>query len=437
MSEIMTYDQAVNYLDGLMKFGIKFGLDRIKALSEALGSPHKHLRVIHVGGTNGKGSTSTFIQNILSEAGYRTALYVSPYVHDLRERIQIDGRVIGREEFAELISDIKPVVDKISQTELGPVTEFEVKTMAAYLYFARRMVDFAVMEVGMGGRFDATNIVEPLVAVITNVSLDHTERLGHTVEKIAFEKAGIIKTGTVVVTAAEDEDAWRVILRRAREEGAEVWRVMRSQARKQGSPSADVQFRYISKDGNFSFNGPEVHMLNLRPGLLGQFQHTNAATAVAAVLALARYEVRVPEPAVQAGIANAYIPGRLEVLQDKPTVVIDGAHNTDAAHNLAKAIHDKFTYEKLILVIGMLSTHSAEGVLSNLAPLASHIIATQSQWSKALPAQELAESARTFLDDVEVVERVPNAVRRALEIAGEKDLILVTGSFYTIGEVSL
>ncbi len=254
-------------------------------------------------------------------------------------------------------------------------------------------------------------------------------------EKIAFEKAGIIKTGSILVTAVDDEKAWQVILNRCREEGAEVWRVMKSQTRRPDSPSADVQLRYTSKGDHFSLRRGESVMIGLRPSLIGHFQHTNAATAAAAILALERYEVRVPEQAISAGIANAYIPGRLEVLRDRPALVIDGAHNPDAARQLAAAIKDSFTYKKLVLVIGMLNTHSSDGVISELAPMASAIIATQSQWHLAAPAQGIAEQARQFCENVEIVDRVPEAVKRALEIAEEEDLVLVTGSFYTIGEV--
>ena len=431
----LTYESAVEYLDGLIKFGIKFGLERITALAHAFGNPHRNLRVIHVGGTNGKGSTAAFIASILHEAGYRTGLYLSPYVHDLRERIQINGAMISKDDFAGLVSEIQPIADDLAETDLGPVTEFEVKTMAAYLHFARQMVDFAVLEVGMGGRFDATNIVDPMVAVVTNVGLDHMERLGDTTEKIAFEKAGIIKMGTRVVTAVDDEPAWRVVLARCREQGAEAWRVLKSRSGKPGSPSADVQLRYVTKGDRFSLHGADHHILGLRPGLAGAFQRVNAATAVAAILALERYEVRVPEAAISAGVANAYLPGRLEVIRDRPTVVLDGAHNPDAARALAASIKELFTYRRLILVVGMLSTHPADGFLSQIAPMASKIIATQSQWHLALPADALAAEARRFCKDVEAIDRVPAALARALELASEEDLVLVTGSFYTIGEV--
>lgn len=431
----MTYAESLDYLNSLLKFGIKFGLDRITALADAFGNPHRQLRVIHVAGTNGKGSTCAFVDSILREAGYRTGLYLSPYVFDVRERIQIDGNNISEDEFAALATEIRPVAEQIGKTDLGEVTEFEVKTMMAYLHFARRQVDFAVLEVGMGGRFDATNIVQPLVAVITSISLDHTERLGNTVEEIAFEKAGIIKTGTVLVTAVDDEAAWRVILSRCHDEGAEVWRVMSSHARHPESPSADVQLRCISKGGSFSVKGGEVEIMGLTPALRGKFQHTNAATAVAAVKALARYEVRITPQAIIAGISNATIPGRLQVLRERPTLVIDGAHNPDAADKLARAVTESFTYNRLILVIGMIDTHPPEGVLRQLVPMACKVIATQSQWFKASPAQKIAEAALALGADVEVVDRVPEAVNRALEIADPDDLILVTGSFYTIGEV--
>lgn len=430
----MTYEEALEYLNSLLKFGIKPGLERITALARAFRNPQRQLRVIHVGGTNGKGSTATFIASILQEAGYRTGIYLSPYVHDVRERIQINGRMIPKEDFADIISEIKPIADDIAESELGPVTEFEVKTLVAYIYLARQGVDFAVLEVGMGGRLDCTNIVEPWVAVITNVSLDHMERLGDTVEKIASEKAGIIKTGSVVITAAEDEKAWKVILNKCREQGTDVWRVLKADDKRR-SPSADVLIRYTTEGDELSLSGNEVDVRGLRPGLAGPFQRTNAATAVAAILALQRYEVRIPTRAIHAGISNAYIPGRLEILRDRPTVVIDGAHNPDAARLLVEAVKTIFNYEKLVLVIGMLNTHPSRGVIEKLAPQASVVIATQSQWEKAAPAEDIASEARDFCDNVEVVSNVPDAIRRALEIASENDLVLVTGSFYTIGEV--
>ena len=305
-----------------------------------------------------------FISSILRKAGYKTGLYLSPYVYDMRERIQIDGQMISEEDFADIITRLQPVIDEISASDLGEVTEFEVKTMAAFMYMEMQKVDFAVLEVGMGGRFDATNIAEPLVSVITNISLDHTERLGNTIKKIAFEKSGIIKTGGLLVTAVQDQQAWLVILDRCRHMGSEVWRVISSEHVKTAVPSADMHLRYTSKGDHFSFRQAESVMINIKPGLMGEFQQVNASTAIAAVLALKKYEIRIPEKTIIEGISSAYLPGRLETLRYNPRLVIDGAHNPDAARNLAVAIHDNFRYDNLILVIGMLENHSARGVLS-------------------------------------------------------------------------
>jgi len=434
---VLTYAETIAYLDGLLKFGIKFGLDRVRALCEAFDNPHERLRVLHIGGTNGKGSTATFVSSILRQAGYRTGLYLSPYVRDLRERIQIDGRMISQRDFAAIVSEIRPIAEQIGTSDLGPVTEFEVKTVAAYVYFARREVDFAVLEVGMGGRFDATNLVTPLVSVITNVSLDHTDRLGNTVEQIAFEKAGIVKTGGVLVTAVDDEKAWKVLSDRCREQGAEIWLVTNGADRPLSRPSPDVQVKYSVEDGYLSVRSADFCLKKVRPGLRGEFQFVNAATAVAAILAMRKYEVTLPARAFERGIARAHIPGRLEVLRSRPTVVIDAAHNPAAARCLARSIRESFVFDRLILVLGMTAGHSCEGVVRELVPAASAVIATQPTWFKAADAKEIAREAIKLNPNVEVIERVPEAVRCALAQARDSDLVLVTGSFYTIGEVNL
>lgn len=433
----MKYSEALQYMDGLLKFGIKFGLDRIRQLADYFGNPHLRLKVIHVGGTNGKGSTATFIASILTQAGYRVGLYVSPYVYDVRERIQINGKMISENDFAEIISEIKPFADRFEETDLGSITEFEVKTMAAYLYFARQHVDFAVMEVGMGGRFDATNICKPLVSVITNVSLDHTQRLGNTVEQIAFEKSGIIKTGSILVTAAENQKVWEVILDRSRQEGVEVWRVLDKESHKLASPSADVQVRYSKHPKGFSVRGQEFNLIGLSPSLAGEFQHINASTAISAIYALKKYEVHIPEERIRDGISKAYLPGRLEQISAMPWIIIDAAHNPAAAHQLTLAISDNYRYNDLILVIGMTEGHSIRGFLAEIAPLANTIICTKSKWYKSVSAHEIAKIAHRFGKEVLVTETVAEAVSLACQIQEPGDLILVTGSFYTIGEVRI
>jgi len=491
------YDQALGYLSGLLKFGIKFGLDRFAELCRRMGNPQDSLRAIHVGGTNGKGSTCAFIASILQAAGYTVGTYLSPYVYDVRERIQINGEPISKDDFALLMTEIAPHLEAVAQTDLGQGTEFEAKTLMAFLYFLRRNVDYAVIEVGMGGRYDCTNVIHPLVSVITNVSLDHTERLGETIEEIAWDKAGIAKPGVPLVTAANaecrmrnaeregaapakpeecsgralsrpsapqapEDDAWRTIYSTAREQGVEeIWRVIRAGCElAPDSPKPDVTVRYDGEGGEVVIDlseAPLFHIPNsafrVPLGLAGDFQHVNAATAAAAVAALRcagdsgprtmghlgprapDSAFRIPHSAFEEGLASAYLPGRLEVLRQGPTVVIDAAHNPDAADKLRESLPRLFRYQRLILVIGMLSTHSAEGVVGKLAPLADEIIATAPQWAKARPASEIAEAARLVHPNVRIVEPVTAAVRAALDSASEDDLILVTGSFYTIGEV--
>ncbi len=430
------YDAALEYLSGLLRFGIKFGLDRFTELCRRLGDPQSELRVIHVGGTNGKGSTCTFITSILRERGFRVGTYLSPYVYDVRERIQINGEMIPPEDFADLMSEIAPVMESIAETELGQGTEFEAKTAMAFLYFARQKVDFAVIEVGMGGRYDCTNLVNPIVTAITNVSLDHTERLGDTVSQIAWDKAGIAKPGATLVTAATDE-AWGVIFRTAAEQSVEdMWRVVPpNHVPGPDSPVPNATVIYQGDDGEVTIELPDgiIGPVNLR--LAGDFQLANAALAAAAVEAIPKTLTHVPHSAMERGLSKAYLPGRMEVLRRRPTVVIDAAHNPDGARNLADSIRRHFDYQRLILVVGMLSTHSADEVLETLAPMADEVIATRSRWEKARPAGEIAEAALHFTANVRVIEPVASAVREALDIAGEKDLVLVTGSFYTIGEV--
>lgn len=434
----MKYWQALRYLESLQRFGIKLELDRFRELCRRLGNPQDGLRVIHVGGTNGKGSTTTFIATILWAAGYKVGAYFSPYVFDVRERIQVNGRMIPKRYFARLMAEIAPHLEAVAETDLGQATEFEAKTLMAFLHFVRESVDFAVVEVGMGGRFDATNVVNPLVSVITNISLDHTDRLGKTVAEIAFEKAGIIKNGRPLVTAVDDEEAWQVISRVAAERTAPVYRVCARDAAGETQENCAASYAAVSlPDG-----GKRLHVRSLqgvgrdlRLGLRGRFQHANAATAVLAADVLREQGIAISETAIRRGLRRAYLPGRLEVLRENPTVVIDGAHNPAGAAQLAGALADEFNYQKLILVIGMLSTHPAEGVVGRLAPLASLVIATAPKWPLAESSERIAAAASSHGVGATIVEPVAEAVKAALSAAGADDLICITGSFYTIGEV--
>jgi dihydrofolate synthase/folylpolyglutamate synthase len=431
----MEYDDAVSYMSDLASaLGCRPGLARFTELCARLGNPHEKLRCVHVGGTNGKGSTTAMIANILKSAGYRVGGYYSPFVYDLRERVQLDGGMITKASFARLMNAIRPVADEMGRTPFGHPTEFEVKTALAFLYFVEQNVDFAVLEVGLGGRLDTTNIVIPLVSVITNVTLDHMDRLGDTIGEIAGEKAGIVKSGVPLVTAAREPDATDVFRRTCEERGSELIRV---------SPGSDD--RVYSVDDAPTEIAPECDGLTLvgrrsvHPGLKirmsGKFQFANAATAVAAIEVLQDKGIEVPESAIREGIETAYMPGRLEVLQEKPMLVIDAAHNLDGARQLAHAMETSFSYDRLIVVMGMVKGHSPENAVGTLAPLADEFIATTPNSPRRRPASEIAEVASKYCENVREIEPVTEAVNRALESAGENDLVLVTGSFYTIGEV--
>jgi len=432
------FDEAVEYIHSLSALGWKPGLERFSALCERLGSPQKKLRAILIGGTNGKGSTTAMVSSILKSAGCRVGTYYSPYVYNIRERVQFDGCMIGESAFARLINIIRPHAAALAETELEHPTEFEVKTALALLYLVEQKADLAVLEVGLGGRLDATNVVTPLASVITNVSMDHMDRLGNTIAEIATEKAGIIKQNGHLITAADDPDALSVIRRTCEERNSLLWHVHPVDESNgcfaigpipSSLTPAPRGFRALTVLGmNSTYSG-------LKLGMRGEFQLANAATAIGAVEALQSKGIDVPASAIRSGLESAYLPGRLEVLRTAPTMLIDGAHNLDGARNLARALRSSFAYDKLILVMGMVAGHSVADAVGTLAPLADRFYATAPDNSRAAPATSVAEVARAYCPEVTQVEPVPEAVRQALQVAGENDLVCVTGSFYTIGEV--
>lgn len=440
----MKYEEAVAYMDRLTLLGWQPGLERFAEFCRRLGDPQDRFKSVHVAGTNGKGSTTAMIASILQAAGYRTGMYISPYVYDMRERVQVDGRMIPKEDFARLVESIIPCADELADTDLGHPTEFEVKTAVAFLYFAEREVDFAVLEVGLGGRLDATNIVTPMVGVITSIGLDHTDRLGTTIPEIAFEKAGIVKSDGQLVTAVTDPEAFDVIRRVCEDRNSALWQVAptddtgaRFAVRSIGAGDTPFESRPLPprRRPTLTVDGLSSAYSGLVVGMQGEFQYVNAATAVGAVDALIARGTEVPEEAVRAGLRDACMPGRLEVIRRNPTIVLDGAHNPSAATALLSAVRAQFEYDRLILVMGMVKGHAVEDVVAVLAPVADILIATASSSSRAVPAESVAEAALPHASNVEVVETVPAAVHRALELAGHRDLVLVTGSFYVVGEV--
>jgi len=423
------YDEALDFLYGLTKFGFNFGLGRINYLMGLLGNPHRHLRVIHIGGTNGKGSTAVMVARVLEAAGYRAGLFSSPHIHSYTERYLINGSPISEERFAALLTRLKPLLEQMVRDGHEHPTEFEVCTALGFLYFFEEKVDFLVLEVGLGGAIDSTNIVEnPLVSVITNVTFDHMDYLGRTIREIATIKAGIIKPGGHVVTAAADPDALEVIVAKCRENGASLLRV-----------GQDITWQLkeaVPAGTSFDLHSPWGSYTDLRIPLAGQYQVLNAATALGALETLRHvHGVKLDFPEdLRRGFARSHWPARLELLSKSPGVLVDVSHNYDGARTLKAALEGIYHYRRLILVMGMLGDKERERVVGELAPLADTVIITRPLSPRAGDWQQLAVEARRYVDRVHLIEEITGAVDAALKDAGPEDLVCITGSFYMVSD---
>ncbi len=421
----MDYLEAVEYIQNLTKFGYNFGLGRITELLKRFDNPHLKLKVIHVGGTNGKGSTGAMISSILKETGYKVGLFTSPHLHSYTERFLINGQKIAEEDVARIITLMKPQLDDMVSKGFEHPTEFEVGTALAFLYFYQQEVDFLVMEVGLGGAIDSTNVVDPEVSIITNVSMDHMNYLGNTIREIASVKAGIIKQGKPLVTAAKGE-ALEVILERCRELNAPAVVV-----------GKDVRWeqRSISHRGQYlDIYGLHKNYENLFIPLIGRHQQINAATAVAAIEVLIGRRVLPAQCAVEKGLAKTLWPARLEIVKNNPCVVIDAAHNYDGAVSLRQALDEYFPGKRRILVLGMLGDKERSKVVSELAPGSEKVIITKPNSPRAGDSEMLAGEARRYTGSVCIIENITNAVEAGINAAGPDDLVIVTGSFYMVAE---
>ncbi|MCL6448022.1 MAG: bifunctional folylpolyglutamate synthase/dihydrofolate synthase [Armatimonadetes bacterium] len=434
----MEYEEAMEYLQNLTKFGFNFGLGRIRELLRRLGNPHLSLRVIHIGGTNGKGSTLAMVASILRAAGYKTGTFTSPHLHSYTERYIINGRPISRRRVAQLITGLRPHLDGMVAEGFEHPTEFEVGTALAFQYFFEEQVDFLVLEVGLGGAIDSTNVVErPLVSVITNVAMDHMDYLGRTVREIAAVKAGIIKGGVPVITAADDPEALAVIGEVAREKQAPFIGVLDA-GQKTVFPF-DRQVRYQLND--FSLAGQHLTVRsrqgsyeNLFLPLPGRHQLANAATAVAVTEVLIEKGYGISREAVYRGMANTFWPARLEIFPGEPLVVIDGAHNYAGAKSLRRAWDDYFPGRGIILVLGMLGDKERARVVQELAPRARAVVVTKPASPRAQDWQSMAAEARRHVREVYAIEAIREAVVKALRIARREEVVCITGSLYMVAE---
>lgn len=441
----MSYNDTIHYLYSLQKYGIKFGLDNISRLLSAIDNPHESFASIHVAGTNGKGSTSAIISSVLQTAGYRVGLFTSPHLVSFTERIRINGREITEHEVIDLAEEIKGVVSHLE--DFSP-TFFEVVTAMAFLYFKRQGIDIGVIEVGMGGRLDATNIIKPEVSIITNISYDHKEFLGNTLGEIALEKAGIIKSGLPVIVSYQEPEVIELIKKKSHEKNAALYiygKDFSSSLKKEDTIGISFDYR----------SGSSLIINDLFLPLAGKHQMQNASVAIKAVELIkengylsksdfARHKLLITHHIIRKGLKNVRWPGRLEFANENPPVLIDGAHNPSAASALSEALKKSFLkkYKKIILVLGIMGDKDIKGVMEPLLPLASEIILTSPSYSRAAPPEKLADIAASLgFSDALTCPNVKDAIEMAIKDSSNSELgthhpalIVITGSFYTTGE---
>jgi len=422
----LNYDEAIKWLFSIRRLGAERTLEPVHGLLKPLGDPYKSFKSIHVTGTNGKGSTSAMIASILRAAGYKVGLFTSPHLIEFTERIVVDGEQIPRADVVRLIDLLKPIVEELNAgpSPVHPLF-FDIVTAMAFKYFEEVGVDFAVLEVGMGGRLDATNVIQPLVSVITNVSLEHTEVLGNTILEIAREKGGIIKPGGVLVTAIQDDEVYTLFKEICGKLGSRIFRV-----------GNDITFR----KGRSGIEGQSLRIKGLRESydlftpLLGGHQLLNASAAVGAVEALSFSGVDVPAKAIALGLREVRWPGRLEVMQRKPLVVLDSAKDAEAMRALKEAVKG-FSHRGLIAVVSISSDKNIPLMIGYLAEVADRfIVTTHSVMGRAARPSVIVDEVAGHGKPYEVVAGVDEAVDRALSLAGEDDMVLVTGSVFLVGE---
>jgi len=409
----------------------KFGLENIRILSADLGNLHLAVPCAHVAGTNGKGSTAAMLESILRSAGLRTGLYTSPHLERINERIRINGAEISDDEFASAWTRVHGAIESLmaSGKLVSHPTFFECVTAMAFLAFADQKIDFAVYEVGLGGRLDSTNIVQPEVAVITPIDFDHENFLGHSIEEIAGEKAGIIKPNSRVVSAPQRPEAIAVIRRSAKKAGARLVEVEEAWQVEETAPPSEGRYCATATS---SVLGTE---LEIAPQLPGRFQIQNAVTAATAARLLVGRGFQIANCAIEQGIANARWPGRLERISDRPAIYLDGAHNPGAARELRKFWDENFKSRRLFLIYGAMRDKAVDEIAGLLFPMAVCVILTQPQQSRAISASLLAEMTSTLAQNSVVIPEPADALKRALSFASPDDVIFVTGSLFLVGDL--
>ncbi len=413
---IPSIDDHLSALYRLRRFGIKLGLATISRLMRGLGNPQDRFSTIHIAGTNGKGSIAAFLSSVLAHGGYKVGLYTSPHLVRFNERIQINGCPISDKDVARVAEAVQRVY-----TQGEPPTFFECATAMALYHFASERVDWAILETGMGGRYDATNVVHPEVSIISNISMEHQEYLGNTLAKIAHEKAGIIKSNAGIVTGTRQKSALRVIEQVATEKEVPLYRLGK-------------EIRIRKDRGALTYLGISRCWPRVKIGLIGDHQVTNAALALGALELLLEKGFYLTDEAIYAGLAATRWPGRLEVFSREPFILLDGAHNPSAVKTLKKFLENSFPFRRLTMVVGILEDKAWKPMLRDLVAVADRMILTRPRYERAADPHELASFVRPLKQDLVVIPKLPDAISLALEETNTADAVCITGSLYTVGE---
>ena len=440
----MNYDEAITYIKNTAKFGSKLGLERTEKILELLGNPHKKLKCIHIAGTNGKGSTTAMVTKILEEAGYRVGSYISPFIEEFEERMQINNKNISKEDLSYIVTEVSKAVAKVVELGYSNPTEFEIITCAGFLYFYKNNVDFAVVEVGIGGRLDSTNVIIPILSIITSISLDHTQILGDTIAKIAYEKAGIIKNRVPVVMFPQQKQSEEVIERTCREKNCKLIKVAQNSSVYLGKENLQ-HIATASMEGMARISNKAItqkikvqtyendYIIDL--ALLGKHQLLNCSVVVHAIEELIGQGTTISKDNILMGLGNVKWPARLEVMNKKPLVVIDGAHNIDGIEKLTESIDMYFNYNKIILILGILADKQVEEMIKTIVPKVSRVITVTPHSDRAELSEELKVQVEKYTANCEAIEDYEEAYKKALSYCDEEDLLLVSGSLYMVGDM--
>lgn len=424
----MNYKEALKYIEETHKFGIRLGLDNMTKLLDLLGNPQDNLNIVHMSGTNGKGSTCSFITSILKEAGYKVGLYTSPFLETFTERIRINGENIPEEDVARIISLIKEKIEQMVKEGYSYPTEFEIVTTMAFYYYYEQNVDYVALEVGLGGRYDATNIIKSSqVSVIGSISLDHTNILGDNISKIAYEKGGIIKENGVAIVYNQSDEVKNVIKQICYDKNATYIETNFDDIEIKKSDIYSQVYDATIFDESYE---------NIEIKLIGEHQINNSILALTVIKYLeCNKGLKIDDKSIRKGLINTKWPGRIEKISENPLFIIDGAHNEDGALSLAKAIDKNFKYRNLTLLIGMLEDKDIDSVLDILIPKFNKVITTTPDNPRAIDSSKLKGKILRYTDNVVDKKDIEEALNYTLESSNDNDVIISAGSLYMIGSI--